>query len=65
MTVEFEEINLTGQSDTEFKPSVGSGIEVGVSMSVRPIGTVQIEIPTDRIAERPTGSRSLSKQTRD
>jgi hypothetical protein len=46
-----------------FGLSVGSGIEVVVSKSVRPIKTDQIEIPADRISERPTGSRSLSKYT--
>ena len=35
------------------------GIEVVVSMSVRPIITVQSGNPADRLAENPNGSRSL------
>ena len=44
----------------ELKLSVGSGIEDMVSSSARPIRTVHFENPTDRPAESPTGSRSLS-----
>jgi hypothetical protein len=48
-------------SNFQLKFSVGSGIEVMVSKAVRPIRTGQSENPADRLAETPTGSRSLSK----
>ena len=56
--------------DTRFEPSfhelcVGNGIEGLVSNTVRPIRTVHFDHPADRLAERPTRSQSLSKQTLD
>jgi len=45
----------------QLKLSVGSGIEDMASNPVRPIITVHLENLTDRLADCPTGSRSMSK----
>jgi hypothetical protein len=47
------------------KLSVWSGINEMVTNPVRPIRTDRFGNPTDRLAESPTESRSLSKQTLD
>jgi len=40
-------------------------IDGQVSNTVRPIRTAHLDNPAGRLAERPTGPRSLSKQTLD
>ena len=55
----------TRVESAQIKLSVGSGIEVVVSNPARPIRTVYFHYPTDRLAESPTGLRSLSKSTLD
>jgi len=49
---------LRVRTSETLKLSVGSGVEDMVSNHVRPMRTVDY---TDRLAEGPTGSRSLSK----
>ena len=47
-------------SPVHLKLSVGSGIEAVVSMFAGPIKTVHFEKSTDRLADSPAASRSLS-----
>ena len=51
----------SGNTSSAVKLSVVSGIDYLVSNRVQPIRTVRFDNPTDRHAERLTGSQSLSK----
>jgi len=57
--------SVTGDADIEFTLSVGFGMEVVISNPVRPIRTVQIEIPDDRISDRATELWFMSKSSLD